>query len=187
MNFKLNVLGLFFIATVEVSSFVVRMGTTRTLTTILSAATKEGGNEIWDELKQHERDLIVQQKSKAINGDQGKDDEMETTKKLVQDMLETALEYVQEQEHIEEEHVVHSRQAFEHAIEEENTLEEFVQEDQLKDVPMDTYLEDRYHAAQLEEQEAIQEEQDALEHYEELKKTEINIQTTLDELKNMEP
>ena len=137
--------------------------------------------DTWNDLKQQERDLVVQQEATDHA------DEKETTKKLFQNILETALDYVTEKEHVEEEHIKHSRESLEHALEEESVLEEFAKEDQLKDIPMDTFLEDRLRAAQAEEREAMKEEEAALEAFDELKQSEENIKATLEELKNMEP
>lgn len=155
------------------SSFVANRSPAMKTSVLRSTGDLEG---MWEELKKTERDIIVQT---AV-------DEQEDTGQvgeiLAEKLLETALEYVKTKEHNEEEKVLDAHKAFEHAVEEEKVLEEFVMEDQLNDIPADSYVEERLHAAHDAEIEARKEEEAHLKKAEEWHKEEEAVEEVLEEL-----
>ena len=135
--------------------------------------------QVWEELKKKELDMIVQGKKDGT-------DDTEVTKKVVEKMIETALDYVQTKERVEVEHVVAAHKAYEAAIKEEDVLGEFVEADKVRDVPMDSYVEERYRAAVEAEVRAKNEETEAIHNFQQLKHSEEQMKATLDDLKGLD-
>ena len=143
------------------------------------AAQEKYLDSLWNELKKTERDIIVQEE---IEGRDKKD----VTKHLVEEMLGVALEHVKTKERIEAKHAKAAHEAFETAIQEEQVLQEFVEEEELHDVPMDTFVSDRLQAAEEAEMKAMKEEEESVQVYQDLKASETNIKATLEALKRLE-
>ena len=136
--------------------------------------------KIWEELRSTERDILVQHQ---VHGK----DESETTKLIAERLLETAMEYLQTKEIIEEEHAFAAHKKYQHAVEEEAVLEEFVMDDNLKDIPLDSFVAARLYSAHKTEHDAIQDEEFALHELDELHRKEEVVRATLEELKRLQP
>jgi hypothetical protein len=154
---------------------------------------------IWDELKNTEKDIIIQETIKET-------DETVVTIKLLEEMLETALYYVQTKEQVEEEHAIQAHQAIEKAVDQEKVLEEFAKKayqdadglerremavadlahnfvDNDIEERVHNYVEERLRAAKIQEALATVEEEEAVQNLKELKLTEEEFKATLEELK----
>lgn len=134
--------------------------------------------KIWDELKKSERDIVIQQQV-------GELDESDASKKLVQNLLETALDYVRTKERIEEDLATSAHRTHEDALEEERVLREYVVEDTM-DIPADSYVDERFHNAQEMERESRVEEREHLGKWAELRMEEEAIKTALKDLEELE-
>lgn len=133
---------------------------------------------IWDDLRQVERDIVVQHEL------EGKD-MSHAAEMLAERMLEAALDFVQTQERIEEDHAFSAHQDFMHALEEEHELDEFVTDEHMKDIPMDTYVAARLQAVRDAEVKAMKDEDEALHHLDDLYEKEKALKESLEELKKI--
>lgn len=82
---------------------------------------RETQAKVWRELKKKEKDIVIEETIKGTSQDV-------ITTKLVEEMLEAAIDFVKTGEAAEEEHAAHAHQAFEKAVKQEKVLEEFAQE-----------------------------------------------------------
>ena len=147
-------------------------------------SSEEYLSNLWNELKRTDRDIVVQEK--VNEGTTETNDEM-LTKRLVEEMLDTALEHVKTKERLEARHAKEAHEAFEKAKQEEQVLHEYIEEEQLHDVPMDSFISERLHAAEEAELQAMKEEDDSIRTSQELRNSESNIKATLEALKRLEP
>ena len=169
------------LGTTVVSSFMVDPVYQRMSTRIYNSKAEHHLNEmpkVWENLMKEEKDIIVQANLKGTDG-------KVLTKQLAEKLLETALDYVHTKEQVEVEHGINAHQTYEDAIEEEELLEEFVHEEQLHDVPLDAYVEERLREAHKQEVQAKMEEEEAVRNFRELKIAEEGFKATLSELKNL--
>ena len=167
--------------TVSAFTTVLRNQRRTTNTRIYNSKAENHLNEmpkVWENLMKEEKDIIVQASLKGTDG-------KVLSKMLAEKLLETALDYVHTKEQVEVEHGINAHQTYEDAIEEEELLEEFVQEEQLKDIPLDSYVEERLREAHKQEVQAKMEEEEAIKNFRELKIAEEGFKTTLSELKNL--
>ncbi|KAL7491014.1 hypothetical protein ACHAWT_000507 [Skeletonema menzelii] len=166
----------------EASSFVMMnppaFGPTA-LRSINDEAHMEVMPKIWDELRKSEKDIVIQQQVGEIS-------ESEASMAMAERLLETALDYVRTKEHIEEDLATAAHKTFEHAAENEQVLKEhIVADDKLDDIPLDSYLEKRFHEAQDTEREAHEEEIEHLNNWAELRMEEEAIKTAIKELRDL--
>jgi hypothetical protein len=107
---------------------------------------------------------------------------------MAEKLLETALDYVRTKEHIEEDLATAAHKTFEHATTNEQVLKEHIVEDEKvldDDLPLDSYLEERFHEAQVMEREAHMEEMEHMNNWAELRMEEEAIKSALKELKDL--
>lgn len=104
---------------------------------------------------------------------------------MAEKLLETALDYVRTKEHIEEDLANAAHKTFEHAAENEKVLKEHIVADDMLDIPLDSYLEERFREAQDMEREAHEEEKEHLYNWAELRMEEEAIKTAIKELKDL--
>lgn len=180
---KLSVLT-FAVATTATSSFVLHPSPAIRSKALHEKSDAEAHMEvmpkIWDELKKTERDIVVKHHVDETNED-------EFVKAMTERMLETALDYVQTKEQIEEADAFAAHKAYQQAVEEEEVLEEFIEADHLNDIPLDSFVEKRLHSAQQLELDALKEEEDHLKQLDELHKAEESVRAALEELKKQKP
>lgn len=126
-----------------------------------------------------QQDIVIQQQVGEIS-------ESEASMAMAERLLETALDYVRTKEHIEEDLATAAHKTFEHAAENEQVLKEhIVADDKLDDIPLDSYLEERFHEAQDTEREAHEDEIEHLNKWAELRMEEEAIKTAIKELKDL--
>ncbi|KAL7518724.1 hypothetical protein ACHAWX_003535 [Stephanocyclus meneghinianus] len=138
-------------------------------------------SKLWDEEKLVERDIIVQE---TINGN--KED---VVRHIVTEMLETALEHVKILEKEKAKHAKEANLRFDHAVEQERVLQEFIEDFKLgDDAPIvDDYIRSRLHEAEQEELDAMNEEDEYVQEYQDLRDKEKDIKDLLEQIKNLEP
>ena len=135
--------------------------------------------QIWDELAKTEKDIVIQQQTGEI-------DEATASKALAENLLQTALDYVKTKERIEEDLASTAHKTYEHMKEEERILKDHIVEDEVLDVHVDSYIDERLHHAQEAEKEARAEEFKHLEKWAKLCMEEEDIKHSLKELKDLE-
>ena len=104
---------------------------------------------------------------------------------MAEQLLETALDYVRTKEHIEEDLANRAHKTFQHAADNEKVLKEHIVADDKLDIPLDSYLEERFHEAQDMEREAHEEEMEHLNNWAELRMEEEAIKSAIKELKDL--
>ena len=106
---------------------------------------------------------------------------------MAEKLLETALDYVRTKEHIEEDLATAAHKTFEHATKSEQVLKEHIVEDEkvLDDLTLDSYLEERFHEAQVMEREAHMEEMEHMNNWAELRMEEEAIKSAIKELQDL--
>jgi hypothetical protein len=136
--------------------------------------------KVWEELKKTERDILVQQQLEGS-------DETEATEKLVENMLETALDFIKTKELVETERAKTAHENFQWAMREEEALEDFLQEEYKSGLFIDgsESLEEHAHKAHDTEISAIREEAEALHDLADLYEKEEAVKATLEELKRL--
>ena len=166
-------------------SFVVPLQDKRgLLQTILSEKAESDAEahmpKLWEELKKTERDILVQQQLEGS-------DETEATEKLVENMLETALDFIKTKELVETERAKTAHENFQWAMREEEALEDFLQEEYKSGLFIDgsESLEEHAHKAHDAEINAIREEAEALHDLADLYEKEEAVKATLEELKRL--
>lgn len=132
------------------------------------------------------RDAPTPDASRTPGGDVDGAATPEALVEVVEDLLETALDYIRTKERVEEGRAAAAHWAFEDAKREGTVLREHVVEDSL-DIPADFYAEERLYNARATEKRAVIEELEHLNKWAELRVEEEAIKQTLRDLKGLKP
>lgn len=117
----------------------------------------------------------------------GEIDEVTASKALAENLLQTALDYVKTKERIEEDLASTAHKTYEHMKEEERILKDHIVEDEVLDVHVDSYIDERLHHAQETEKEARAEELKHLEKWAKLCMEEEDINKVSGNSKTLKP
>ena len=157
-------------------------GDTTTTTTTSTVTSTDNDKEeettyllgLWEELKSDNNILL-----EHIQGI----DENVITKELVEDTLQTALQQIKLEEEFKNKQVLEFHKVFDLAVKEEMNINKFINDENIKSVAQDGFIQSRLHATQKEELQALEDETISKIEYEELRKSEKYIKKTLHELK----
>lgn len=136
--------------------------------------------ETWESLKKKEQKLIQENLAASKNAENSGID-------FVEELFETALDYVQTKEIVEEEHADMAHHMVEEAIEGERVLENYAHDEMPHGANIEDFVESKLQAAKEAEKHAREDEEEAKRSLEELKRNEEYIKTTMEELRKLKP